>query len=45
VLGESLDLAAVAGFVVIFAGFLLLKQATIRDRIATHRKTNATDRQ
>jgi drug/metabolite transporter (DMT)-like permease len=45
VLGESLDFAAVAGFVVIFAGFLLLKQATIRDRIATHRNTNATDRQ
>ena len=33
VLEESLDLAAVAGFVVIFVGFLLLKQATIRERI------------
>ena len=34
VLDESLDVAAVAGFVVIFAGFLLLKQATIRERVA-----------
>jgi len=33
VLDESLDVAAVAGFVVIFAGFLLLKQAMIRDRV------------
>ena len=34
VLDESLDTAAVAGFAVIVAGFVLLKQATIRERIS-----------
>ena len=34
VLGESLTLSALAGFGVIFAGFVLLKQATIRERLA-----------
>jgi multidrug transporter EmrE-like cation transporter len=33
VLDESLDVAAIAGFLVILTGFLLLKQATIRERI------------
>lgn len=45
VLGEPLDLAGVAGFVVIFAGVLLLNQAMLRDRIVAHRNTNATERQ
>ncbi|RJX44542.1 EamA/RhaT family transporter [Halonotius aquaticus] len=43
VLDESLDIAAIAGFVVIFVGFLLLKQSTIRDRVWVDRETNATD--
>lgn len=43
VLDESLDMAAVAGFVVIFVGFLLLKQATIRERISVEREANTTD--
>ena len=34
VLDESLDTAAVTGFAVIVAGFVLLKQATIRERIS-----------
>ena len=34
VLDESLTLWALAGFGVIFAGFVLLKQATIRERLA-----------
>jgi hypothetical protein len=34
VLDESLDTAAVAGFAVIFVGFLLLKQGLIRDRLS-----------
>lgn len=45
VLGEPLDLAGVAGFVVIFTGVLLLNQAMLRDRIVAHRNTNATERQ
>ena len=45
VLGEPPDLAGVAGFVVIFAGVLLLNQAMLRDRIVAHRNTNATERQ
>lgn len=45
VLGEPLDLAGVAGFVIIFAGVLLLNQAMLRDRIVAHRNTNATERQ
>jgi drug/metabolite transporter (DMT)-like permease len=45
VLGGSLNFAAAAGFVIIFAAFPLLIQATIGDRISTHRKTNATDQQ
>lgn len=45
VLGEPSDLAGVAGFVVIFAGVLLLNQAMLRDRIVAHRNTNATERQ
>ncbi len=35
VLDESLPLSALAGFGVIFAGFVLLKQATIRARLAS----------
>jgi len=34
VLGESLTFSALVGFSVIFAGFVLLKQATIRERLA-----------
>ena len=44
VLDESLDTAAVAGFVVIFVGFLLLKQGLIRDRLSAGQETNPTDR-
>lgn len=34
VLGESLSITAIAGFAVVFGGFLLVKQRAIRERVA-----------